>query len=81
MAVYVVIQSGVYRHGIGGVFSTEQLARAAAIQLLAKEPDKYHSYEIVRCELDTVAKFNRSHPEDDVIADLNWSALGKGTAL
>lgn len=45
--VYVVFKQGIYRHECGGVFLTVSEAEAAALTLLAGEPDDYHYYTIV----------------------------------
>jgi hypothetical protein len=51
--VYVVIRTAVYRHQIGGVFSTEENALETARALIATEPDDHHDYEILEFLLDT----------------------------
>jgi hypothetical protein len=51
--LYVVIRTAVYRHEIGGVFSTEESAIKAANALIATEPDDHHDYEIVEFVLDS----------------------------
>lgn len=50
--MFVVIQQGVYRHGIVGVFSTFELAKAAATD--AASIDDYHSFDVIECILDVV---------------------------
>ena len=54
MTVYAVFREGVYRHECGGVFSTLDLAKAAADTLADREPDNYHGFDVVPFELDTV---------------------------
>lgn len=50
--VYVAIRSGVYRHGIVGVFTDLELAKSAACASVESEHDHYHDVDIVACDLD-----------------------------
>jgi hypothetical protein len=57
-AVWVITQEGVYRHAIGGVFTTIEQARDAALSHIRAEPDDYHWWGISRYTLD--------HPTSDL---------------
>lgn len=46
MKVYTIIQQGVYRHTLGGVFDTLDAAVAAADDIAMKDRDNYHSYDV-----------------------------------
>lgn len=50
--LYAVFKVGVYRHECGGVFSTLEVAEAAARGLIVGERDDYHDYEVVPFVLD-----------------------------
>ena len=50
--VFVIIQRGVYRHRIVGIYHDEGEAVACADRALGKEPDSYHSMEIIRVPID-----------------------------
>lgn len=50
--VFAVFKKGVYRHECGGIFTTFELAKGAAITLLRGECDDYHNYEIIYFNLD-----------------------------
>lgn len=62
MTIWVVIRCGVYRHEIGGVFSTLDAAKAAAEELQADEPDSWHYYEVLETELDRTARDETPRP-------------------
>lgn len=47
MIVYLVIQDGVYRHGIAGIFATLDEAKAAADKCAAYDRDHYHDYDVI----------------------------------
>ena len=53
MKLYSVFKTGVYRHECAGVFSTLDMAEAAAQRCIAGERDDYHTYVVVEFELDT----------------------------
>lgn len=50
MKLFVVIQRGVYRHGIVGVFDDLELAISNAKRACKEESDNYHNFEIVALE-------------------------------
>lgn len=45
--LYCIVQEGVYRHNIGGVFDTQKKAEKAAISLVNGEADHYHDWLIM----------------------------------
>jgi len=47
MEVYVVFKTAIYRHECGGVFTTKELAIAAAKKLRDGEVDGHHRYEVI----------------------------------
>jgi len=53
VTLYCVIQTGVYRHAIVGVYSSELDACARAVKCAREERDKYHSWEVATVEIDT----------------------------
>src|SRR5688572_24060829 len=61
--LYVVIQTGVYRHGIVGVWDSLELAKMGAEAALAAEPDDWHHMEVVETPLNLLG-------EDKVVARL-----------
>ena len=52
MKVFAVFKVAVYRHECGGIFSTLDAARAAALSQIIGECDDHHSYAIVPFEID-----------------------------
>lgn len=48
MNVYVVVQKGVYRHDLVGVFVSEEEARKCADAYIRAESDDYHTFQVVR---------------------------------
>jgi hypothetical protein len=52
MEVYVVVQEGVYRHAIHGVFSTLEKAKECAYISCKDDKDDYHTYDIYKGVLD-----------------------------
>jgi len=56
MKLFSVFKEGIYRHGCGGVFSTQALAEEAAKKLLGGEKDNYHTYVIVPFDLDVITQ-------------------------
>jgi hypothetical protein len=69
VTVYAVFRYGVYRHECGGVFSTLELAKVAADQLIASEPDDYHAYEVVPFEMDVRALRDGGRGYNDGLAE------------
>jgi LDH2 family malate/lactate/ureidoglycolate dehydrogenase len=59
MKLYVVIQRGVYRHAIVGIWDSLEVAKQDAEKAIAMEPDAYHSMEIVETELNQIGAFDR----------------------
>lgn len=74
MKVYAVFKEGSYRHECGGIFTSLDAAKAAALKLITSEPDDHHEYEVIPFELDVAATQNvygarRSYlSEDDPVA-------------
>jgi hypothetical protein len=56
MTVYLVIQEGIYRHDIRGVFSSLEAARERARQCAAEDCDDYHAYVVSSMRLDEGAE-------------------------
>ena len=52
MDIYIVVQEGVYRHGIFGVYTERDDAIALAKELAETDNDGYHTYEVIPFELD-----------------------------
>ncbi len=52
LEVYILLKSGVYIQHICGVYSSEPSARKAADEFQKKEPDYYHTFLIIKTELD-----------------------------
>lgn len=50
--VYIVVQMGVYRHDIRGVYSTAGRAESAAKRAAREDSDSYHEYEVWETVLD-----------------------------
>lgn len=50
--VWLVIQQGVYRHDIRGVYSTQELAIRAAKKAAREDRDSYHEYIVHEALLD-----------------------------
>jgi hypothetical protein len=44
---YLITQEGVYRHGIGGVYTSFGVAKEQARQACIAEPDDYHQWAVV----------------------------------
>jgi len=54
MMVYVLEFAGVYRQGIIGVFSSEEIAREKAVEAIRKEDDDYHQILLEVYEVDSI---------------------------
>lgn len=54
--VYLVVQEGVYRHDIRGVYSSVELAEKAARRAAAEDSDSYHCYSVYASKLDEYAE-------------------------
>jgi hypothetical protein len=64
---FLVIQNGVYRHGIGGIFSTVEAAKAAADACAGLDHDAYHNYEVIPFQLDGLAVSpSKAHSSDSL---------------
>ena len=50
--LYAIVEIGVYRHSIGGIFSTLDRAMEEARTRVFAEEDRYHSWQVVEFELD-----------------------------
>jgi hypothetical protein len=76
MTVFVVFQEGVYRHDCGGVFTSLELAKAAADQRKAAERDNYHEWTVVPFEVDAVVdeEADRAYtsPDDPAKGRRRW---------
>lgn len=57
--VHVVIREGVYMQGIGGVFTTKDLAKEAAKELKKLEPDDWHDFFIKSFKLNEIQDLER----------------------
>ena len=57
--VYVVVRNGVYMQGIGGIFTSDTAAMAAADKLKALEPDDYHTFALVSIRLNEILDLRR----------------------
>lgn len=75
MMLYLLVRTGVYDHGIYGVYSSFKAAKAAYARAKAQEPDDYHRFYIRGYVIDKDVKTIRtttfldySCPESD--ADL-----------
>jgi len=44
--VYLVVQQGVYRHDIRGVYTSLDAAKVAAKRAAVEDQDSYHDYEV-----------------------------------
>lgn len=53
MQLFVITREGIYRHEIGGVFSSFDAAIAEAKRLLLDEPDARHTYMVLLATLDS----------------------------
>lgn len=45
--LYVVCREGVYRHELGGVFTTKEAAIEGAKEMRSREDDTYHIWSVV----------------------------------
>lgn len=52
MKIYVVIKTGVYRHEIVSVRTSQGAAQADGVTAARAEHDAWHHFEIVECVLD-----------------------------
>lgn len=70
MNCYLVIQKGVYRHAVIGLYSDTQSAINAALAAVESEPDHYHDAEVIRLSLDST--------DSELLgaAEANWLWLG-----
>ncbi len=50
--VYLVVQQGIYRHDIRGVYTSVEAAVVAAKRAAAEDRDNYHEYEVYQTVLD-----------------------------
>lgn len=50
--VYAVFKEGVYRHECGGIFSTLEKAKKAAIYYYDNDIDHHHSYDVIGFNID-----------------------------
>ena len=47
--IYIVIEEGVYRHDIKGVYLKESDAVNRAIEVIKQRKDGYHRYTVLKC--------------------------------
>lgn len=73
MRVFVVFKVAVYRHECGGVFTTFEDARTAALTLIAGERDDHHQYEVVPFELDAATTQTRKENRSGNVGKWYWS--------
>lgn len=66
---YVVIQTGIYRHAIIGVWDDLELAKMGAEAAIAAEPDDYHHMQVVEMPANVLA-------EEKVVATLSREMKG-----
>lgn len=52
MTVFAVFKNGAYRAECGGIFSSEEKAKEAALHLASNDRDDYHSYDVCAFDLD-----------------------------
>lgn len=73
MKFYVIVQEGVYRHSIFGVYSKRELAISESERLASEDFDSYHDYMVYEFERDVTrpwagaADFYRYANEADMI--------------
>lgn len=77
MNIFIVVRTGVYRHEIGGVFTTLVAAHDEALRLMLSEPDAHHEYEILAQRLDMPTQsgdrpWDGGFADGDVIAMFAW---------
>jgi len=56
LKLYIVERRGVYSQGIIGVFSTPDIAEQAMWRAKKKEPDNYHTFDIIEVGLNEERK-------------------------
>lgn len=54
MTLFAVFKNGAYRAECGGVFSSKEKAKAAALHLASNDRDEYHSYDVYPFEIDEI---------------------------
>ena len=65
--VYVVVQTGVYRHLIAGVYLELDMAVNEAKHCLMSECDRYHTYEVVKIAVDA-----RGPVQEEIVREVAW---------
>lgn len=60
--IYLVVQQGVYRHDIRGVYTSSDKARKAARRAATEDKDSYHEYDVYEATPDEYVEDVRSVP-------------------
>ncbi len=72
MTIYIVIQEGIYRHDVKGIFTSLEQAKSRAVECGEdQEDDGYHTYCVCPAEIDT--------PIDDVKTMAEYEGKRKHT--
>jgi len=61
MNVYLVMQKGVYRQGIGGIFNAMAQAVSVADQLAQTDVDDHHEYVVYEIPLNEATQAEKVH--------------------
>ena len=61
--VYLVVQQGVYRHDIRGVYTSVDAAKVAAKRAATEDRDSYHEYEVYEATPDEYVEDVRRVPD------------------
>lgn len=82
ICVYAIVKQGVYRHEVGGIYSSIDKAIAAVKGLVKLEEGygKYHSYVVVCCDLDAPPvlpdkkdwSWIGPRPVEDKVCEVKW---------
>ena len=73
--LYAIIEEGVYRHDVGGVFSSlEQAAAEAKVKVLA-EKDHYHDWLVLEFKVD------QSVDDGELACTATWDAADERVVL
>ena len=70
MSDYFVSQEGVYRHDVYGEFKTEKEARDFAIEIMLKESDDYHAFQVNKFKDDYTSGFITIYHRKSLVKDL-----------
>ena len=61
--IYVIIKEGVYMQGVFGVHSTKSKALNTAKKYITDEPDDYHTFTVMKIEIDKIHNRDFYHKE------------------